>query len=201
MIQLFIVCLVIRTIGGQSLLPQRVYPVSVPVVSLTLQPPFRDVNYGYSPVTQRLPFSQQTGLLLSNTGSNVTPVRFTETLPRRQLFTPLVEAINRPLTKTAALTDTPTPTEEKFTEKDDNGDVYNISDAKHEPDENITTTSEATTTPEIKINSEKTEPKKNVTLAVNATDISLDTRANFEGDKCPVGYTRVNGSSQCVQTD
>lgn len=30
---------------------------------------------------------------------------------------------------------------------------------------------------------------------------SLDQRGAFDGDKCPTGYVRVNGSTECVQPD
>lgn len=39
---------------------------------------------------------------------------------------------------------------------------------------------------------------------VNATDIvnvTLGQRASFDGDKCPTGHIRVNGSTQCIPTD
>lgn len=39
---------------------------------------------------------------------------------------------------------------------------------------------------------------------VNGTDIvnvTFGQRASFDGDKCPTGHIRVNGSAQCIQTD
>lgn len=35
----------------------------------------------------------------------------------------------------------------------------------------------------------------------NIVNVTLDQRASFDGDKCPTGHIRVNGSTQCIPTD
>lgn len=225
---LLLVCVLTlgKIVGQQILVPQYVGTQPIPV----LTPAAREFNrVVVVPSLQRFQNSAAAiNQLLNDNGSGHNlnlpqQVAVRDNQPRRDFFVPSGVAdtmdVRRPLTQEAKIGVTDSSTNPKAGDGSDVYDNFYIDDnvtANEPSDVNyLPATPFSLPRPTVSTRDRPVpNPSRTTTLApipitpqnvtgkdVNITHITFDQRASFDGNKCPSGYVRVNGSSDCIKPD